>query len=106
MISNEYNAPRDALVEHSIRRLLPLIAKERKKHEKRKELLTEISVHFSKGETLISKAKERLGTDDPIVSKLNTAMSVYKNAFEDIASFIDRGKIIEEFEYESWNGAG
>jgi hypothetical protein len=37
-ISDEYDAPRDAVVEYSARRLLPIIAKERKKHEIRKEL--------------------------------------------------------------------
>ena len=41
MISSEHNAPRDALVEYSVRRLLLIIAKERKKHEKRKELCAE-----------------------------------------------------------------
>jgi len=99
-ISSEYNAPRDALVEYSVRRLLPIIAKEREKHEKRKELLAEISIHFAESEDLLSKAVEMLGTDDPIVNKLETAMSVYKNAFDDIANFIDRGKIIEEFQIE------
>ena len=99
-ISNKYDAPRDALVEYSVRRLLPIIAKERKKHEKRKRLLAEISNHFQEGENLFSKADEMLGTDDPVVNKLETAMSVYKNAFHDIANFIDRGKIIEEFQLE------
>jgi len=97
-ISSEYDAPRDALVEYSVRRLLPIIANERKKHEKRKELLSEISIHFAKGEKLLSKAEGMLGTDDPIVHKLQMAMSVYKNAFDDIASFIDKGKIIEKFQ--------
>jgi hypothetical protein len=84
-------------VEYSVRRLLPIISKERKKHEKRKELLAEISNHFAKGGKLLSKADEMLGSDDPIVHKLQTAMSVYKNAFDDIANFIERGKIIEKF---------
>jgi prefoldin subunit 5 len=99
-ISSKYDAPRDALVEYSVRRLLPIIAKERKKHEKRKELLVRISNHFAEGENLLSKAVEMLGTDDPIVNKLETAMSIYKNAFNDIANFIERGKIIEEFQIE------
>jgi hypothetical protein len=97
MISSEFNAPRDALVEYSVRRLLPIIAKERKKHEKRKELLAEISNHFGSGQRMLSKAEEALGRDDLIVNKLKTAMSVYKNALDDIVSFIERGKIIEEF---------
>jgi predicted transcriptional regulator len=100
MVSSKHNASRDALVEYSVRRLLPIIANERKKHEKRKELLGEISNHFNDGETLLSKSEEMLGTDDPIVDKLDTAMSVYKNALNDIVNFIDRGKIIEEFHPE------
>jgi len=100
MISSKHNAPRDALVEYSVRRLLPIIANERKKHEKRKELLGEISDHFTDGETLLSKAEEMLGTDDPLVDKLDTAMSVYKNSLNDIVNFIDRGKIIEKFHPE------
>jgi hypothetical protein len=100
MISSEHNAPRDALVEYSVRRLLPIIAKERKKHDKRKELFTEISSHFEEGKALLSKAEEMLGTDDPIVTKLQTAMSVYQNALDDIANFIKRGKIIEGFRPE------
>ncbi|MGD8447426.1 MAG: hypothetical protein PVH85_03275 [Desulfobacterales bacterium] len=99
-ISSKHNAPRDALVEYSVRRLLPIIAKERKKHEKRKELLADISQHFKEGERLLSKAEEKLGTDDLIVDKLQTAISAYKNSFDDIAHFIERGKIIEGFRPE------
>ena len=99
-ISSQFDAPRDALVEYSVRRLLPIIAKERKRHEKRKELLVEISDHFLRGKDLLSKADEMLDSDDPVVNKLKTAMSVYRNVFEDITSFIERGKIIEKFQSE------
>ena len=98
MISSEYNAPRDALVEYSVRRLLPIIANERKNHEKRKELLARISNHFERGKMLLSMAEEALDRDDPIVNKLQTAMSVYQNAIDDITRFIERGKMIEEFQ--------
>jgi hypothetical protein len=99
-ISSEYDTPRDALVEYSVRRLLPIIAKERRRHEKRKQLFAEISNHFAKAERLFLKTEEMLGADDPIVNKLAAAMSVYKNAHDDIAHFIERGKIIEEFQIE------
>ena len=99
-VSSEYDAPRDALVETSVRRLLPIIANERKKHEKRKVILTEISNHFEKGRKLLSKAEEMLGTDDQIVNNLKTAMSVYENVLNDISGFIERGKIIEKFQPE------
>jgi hypothetical protein len=98
MISRRHNAPRDALVENSVRRLWPLIENEREKHQKRKALLMEIADHFAEGENLVSKAAKDLGADDPIVDKLETAMSVYRNALDSIAHFIERGKIIEEFE--------
>ena len=98
MISSAHNAPRDALVEYSVRRLLPIIAREREKHGIRKDLLTDISNHVAKGEKLLSKAGDMLGKDDPIVNKLETAISVYKNAFDDIVNFIDRGKIIEKYQ--------
>ncbi len=96
-ISSKHNAPRDALVEYSVRRLLPLIAREREKHEKRKKLLTEIKNHFIEGQKLLSKAQESLGTDDPIVNKMQASMSAYQHALNDITSFIDRGKVIENF---------
>ena len=98
MISSAHNAPRDALVEYSVRRLLPIIAREREKHGIRKDLLTDISNHVAKGERLLSKAGDMLGKDDPIVNRLETAISVYKNAFDDIVNFIDRGKIIEKYQ--------
>ena len=99
-ISSMHNAPRDTLVEYSVRRLLPIIAKERKKHEKRKELLTDISNHFADGQKLLSKVDELLGRDDLIVNKLQTAMSVYQNVLDDITNFIERGKVIERYHPE------
>ena len=99
-ISSTYNAPRDALVEYSVRRLLPIIARERKKHEKRKELLADISNHLTDGEELLSKAEELLGKDDLIANKMKTAISVYKNVFNDMAAFIEKGRIIERFQPE------
>jgi hypothetical protein len=97
-ISSKHNAPRDALVEYSIRRLLPIIASERKKHEKRKKLLAEIANHFAEGEKLLSKSKKMLGADDRIVSELESTMSAYQNAFDDIADFIEKGKVLEKFQ--------
>ena len=88
------------MVEHAIRRLIPIIAKERKKHEKRKALWNDISAHFSEAESLKSEAEDMLGPDDPIVAKLGSAVSAYKNAVNDIAGFIERGKIIEEFDLD------
>ena len=99
-ISKNFNAPRDALVELSVQRLLPIIAKEREKHEKRKKMLNEIARHLEEGERILNKTKEIFGEEDTIYQKLESVMTVYDNAYHHIASFIEKGKIIEEFHPE------
>jgi len=99
-VSKDFNAPRDALVEFSVQRLLPIIAKEREKHEKRKKMLDEIAEHLEEGERLLSNAREMFGLEDTICQKLESVMTVYENAYHHIASFIEKGKIIEEFQPE------
>ena len=96
--SKNFNAPRDALVEFSVQRLLPIIAKERKKHEKRKEMLVEISKHFKEGKELLKKIRDLLGVEDPVYDRFETVLAVYENAYFNIESFIEKGKIIEDFQ--------
>jgi hypothetical protein len=97
-VSKNFNAPRDALVEFSVQRLLPIIAKERKKHEKRKQMLKEIGDHFEEGSVLLNMLKESLDTEDPIFQRFESVMAVYENAYHYMASFVEKGKIIEEFQ--------
>ena len=97
-VSKNYNAPRDALVEFSVQRLLPIIAKEREKHEKRKEMLGTIADHFKEGKRLLFKLRNVLGVKDPVCQKLETVMAVYENAYANIESFVERSKIIENFD--------
>jgi hypothetical protein len=101
-VSKNFNAPRDALVELSVQRLLPIIAKEREKHEKRKKMLNEIAKHLEEGEKLLSRTREMLGIEDTIYQKLESVMTVYENTYHHIASFIEKGKIIEEFQPEDF----
>ena len=90
-------APRDALVEYSIQRLLPVIAKEREKHRKRKKILDEINSHLEQGLNMLRKSKALLGADDPVYAKLEAAMTAYAHARKNIENFIERCDIIEEF---------
>ena len=99
-VSKNFNAPRDALVEFSVQRLLPIIAMEREKHQKRKQTLDDIARHFKAGTKLLNQIKDQLGDEDPIYHKLETVMKVYENAYLNIENFIDKGKIIEDFEPE------
>jgi hypothetical protein len=100
-VSKNFNAPRDVLVELSVKRLLPIIAMEREKHHKRKQTLAAIARHFKAGTTLLNQLKDQLGDEDPICLKLKTVMKVYENAYLNIENFIDKGKIIEDFEPEN-----
>jgi hypothetical protein len=97
-VSKNFNAPRDALVEFSVQRLLPIIANERKKHEKRKKMLEEIGNHLKGGNVLLNTLKESLDTEDPIFQKFESIMAVYENAYHHMVSFVEKGKIIEEFQ--------
>jgi hypothetical protein len=99
-VSKNYNAPRDALVEYSVQRLLPIIIKEQKKHASRKKLLHELAVHFKSGQSILDKIHRSLGDEDPLYDKMLSLMLYYENTFSAIEAFIERGKIIEEFDPE------
>jgi hypothetical protein len=102
-ISNMFNASRDILVENSIQRLLPIISKERTKHEARKEFLAKIKKHFRQGEDILNDIKKRLGDDDPIINKFTMIMSSYETVKDNMEAFIDRSKGIETFDAEDMN---
>ena len=92
----KFDAPRDALVEYSIQRLLPIIAEEREKHEKRKTVLSELTDFLDSGERLLRKAHTLLGEEDPVCGKLEAAVSACRNARKDVQAFVDKGRVIEE----------
>ncbi|MDX9785713.1 MAG: hypothetical protein RBT11_02965 [Desulfobacterales bacterium] len=100
-VSKHYNAPRDALVEYSVKRLLPVILAERKKHEARKQVLDELNRHFQAGLALRNRIETKLGEEDPTLSWMTQAMQAYQNAIAQISDFVEKGKIIEEFDPES-----
>lgn len=99
-ISKNYNAPRDALVEYSVKRLLPIILKERKKHEARKKKLNDIKKHVLQGLRLLEQVEGDLGADDPLYDKFENIMDAYKNAYQSMDDFVEKGKIIEDFDPE------
>ena len=102
-ISNMFNASRDMLVEHSIQRLLPIISRERSKHETRKEFLVKIKKHFKEGETILNNIKKQLGDDDPIIKKFAMIISSYEIVRDNMEAFIDRSRDIENFDAKNLN---
>ena len=95
--SRQFNAPRDALVEYSIQRLLPVIAKERERHHKRKEVLNDINSHLEQGLKILQKARSLLGEEDPVYNRFESAMHGLVNAQTHIDDFVKRGSVIEDF---------
>ena len=102
-ISDMFSASRDGLVEHSIQRLLPIISRERTKHEIRKEFLVKIKKHFKQGETILNDIKKRLGDDDPIIKKFAMIISSYEIVRDNMEAFIDRSRDIENFDAKNLN---
>lgn len=102
-ISRAFNAPRDALVEYSVRRLLPVIDNEQKKYEQRKAAFSGIQQHFDQGRRLLDKMTQELGEDDPVVDKLASVMETYAGAARAIGTFLERTRSIEDFDPEDLN---
>jgi len=102
-ISRAFNAPRDALVEFSVRRLLPVIDNEQKKYEMRKTAFSGIQQHLNKGGQLLNKMTDQLGEDDPVVSRLAAVMDSYVAAVKAIETFLERTRGIEAFDPEDLN---
>ena len=95
--SKRFNAPRDALVEYSIQRLLPVLAREREKHQRRKDILRDMNENMEHGLKILQKSRTLLGKDDPVFLRWESAMKTLVNTRRDIAAFIEKGKIIEDF---------
>lgn len=102
-ISRAFNAPRDALVEFSVRRLLPVIDNEQKKYEMRKAAFSGVQQHLDKGTQLLEKMIDQLGEDDPVTARMASAMDTYAGAARAIAAFLERTQGIEAFDPEDLN---
>ena len=96
-ISKQFQAPRDALVEYSIQRLLPVIAQERERHRRRKEILNAMNDHLADGLKILQKSKSLLGEDDPVFIMLASAIKSMANAQSNVNAFVEKGDIIEDF---------
>ncbi|MDY7035660.1 MAG: hypothetical protein SV375_05790 [Thermodesulfobacteriota bacterium] len=95
--SKKFDTPRDALVEFSIQRLLPVISEEREKHQRRKIILNKITEFLKQGEIILEESWELLGEDDPVSNKFQTAMKAFHSTYNGLELFIKKGEIIENF---------
>lgn len=97
-MSEAYGIPRELLIELSVQRLLPIIAKEQIDHEERKKFIRQINQHLKQGEKIHKKIKTRFGANDILNQKFDHVMMNYQHAVEDIQKYIDKSKTIEKFE--------
>ena len=102
-VARHFNAPRDVLIEISVQRLLPIIANERRQHEKRKALFAKIEQHLAQGRRLLKETYAELGEEDPITDRLSAAMGTYDSAYRQMAALMERSKGIEDFELEGYH---
>jgi len=102
-ISKQFDFSRDDLVEFSVRRLSPIIAKERQKQVKRERLHLKIAEHLKDGIELLNEIQRQLGNEDLIYKAMDAVIDTYKKASSTIESFIEKGKRIEDFPVEKFN---
>lgn len=95
--SKNFDAPRDSLVEYSIKRLMPIILKERELHQNRKKALKELKDYLDEGEKILEKTKLALGGEDPAYLKIKKAVEGVRQSCRFVDSYIEKGKKIEDF---------
>ena len=87
--------PRDIVVEVSIKRLLPVIAAEREKHNRRKALVKEMKEHMEIGDALCRKAKKLLGNNDEICDMLEEQVNLAKKNIASAEALVAKGTPME-----------
>jgi hypothetical protein len=97
MVSEQYNTPRDALVEYSIERILPLLVREKEKHGKRKLLVAELQGYLNRGTALLARAENDLGRDDPMFLEIFDMIRSVNTCCQELEQCVVRGNKIENF---------
>ena len=96
-VSEQYNTPRDALVEYSIERILPLLVREKEKHSKRKMLMEDLQDYLQRGSALLAQAENDLGGDDPVFVEILSMMRSVNNCCLELQQCVAKGTKIENF---------
>lgn len=96
-VAKKKNISRDSLVEFSIKRLLPIIESELKKHNKRKIILDEMKEHMKNGELLYKRAKQTLGRDDVLFDMLKSQLNLAQKNIQEADLVIEKGRPMEDW---------
>ncbi len=96
-MAQQQRVPRDLLVEFSIKRLLPVLAAERKRHEQRKVLLGLAQEYLEQGRIFLRQAGELLGEEDELYTLLADQVTLSARNCAAINNIVERGKAMEEW---------
>lgn len=95
-MADDYEAPRDALVEFSIQRLKPVIEQEKRKLAVRRALAKKVRSALEAQEQLLDEARRKLGAEDPIYEQLAYAVGRLDSAYRSIEAFVQKSEKIAE----------
>jgi len=96
-VSAKYNTPRDALVEFSIERILPLIEQEKEKYARRMKIARQLGELAANSRELLQVAIEELGEDDQLVQELVSVARSAMAARQRVDAYLQKAKGIEDF---------
>lgn len=93
--AKQENISRDRLVEISISRLMPILADEQKRHEKRKEIVSEMKEHLRQGEKIMNKVDALLGNDNQVFEMLQKQQQLARKNISKVDKLIEHGTAME-----------
>ncbi|MBE0585556.1 MAG: hypothetical protein IH612_17590 [Desulfofustis sp.] len=96
-VSKRFQTPRDALVESSIERIMPLLSEEKRKHEQRKQLKDRLQRLLQASKALLEQADAVLDEDDPVVDHVVLMARTVQAGCSEVAQIIDKGRRLEDF---------
>jgi len=97
-VCRKVDTPRDVLVELSVQRLLPVVARERRRHRRRLTMLDDLAEYVRVGESLLGNCAEQLGRDDPVYLEVEKMIQCNRQAYERIGRLVEIGQRIEALE--------
>ena len=92
---------RDTLIELSVRRLLPIIEKETKSHNKRKELFELVDKQYQESRKVLDLIKKGVGLEDPAYKAYQATVVACKQVKKQFNDILSKGKVLEGFNPEN-----
>ena len=96
-VSKRYQAPRDALVEYCIERIMPLIEEEKEKHLNRQKLQSKLDEFLTLSRAILEDADKELDRDDPVFEQVYQMARAVQSGHDEINQIIEKGARLEDY---------